>query len=86
MRRHSSRSFHGFFFKRIKPTGDNLVRYSAKGDLKAVKYLLDKGVHPDTKNSKNEKALDSASRNGHWKIARLLVAITIIKDGCRPDR
>jgi serine/threonine-protein phosphatase 6 regulatory ankyrin repeat subunit B len=60
-------------FRRIKPTGDNLVRYSQKGDLKAVSLIIQKGVHPDTKGFGVENALNKAIQNDHWEIVRLLV-------------
>ncbi len=57
----------------IKPTGDNLVKYAQIGDFRTVQYIIKKGVHPDTKNARNESALDKAVRNGNWRIARLLI-------------
>jgi hypothetical protein len=68
----------GFLKKRIPVNaqdtyGNTLLFYmAARGDVKAVKYLLEKGADPKVKNTKGYTAVDFAKAKGHTSVVSLL--------------
>lgn len=58
---------------RPAPAAGELVTAAARGDIEAVRDLLDRGVDPDEPDSDGRTAVTSAAYGGHAGVVRLLV-------------